>query len=107
MRGDIAVIVDSASIVGFKAVGFKTFGVKNAAETIAAVEKLAEGNYCVIFVTEQALEGAEAILATYRDRTVPAIIPIPGRFGKTGAGMANIGKNVERAIGTNILELIT
>ena len=105
MRSDIAVIGDNSSIIGFKAVGFKTFGVKNSAEVAKAVEKLVEENCCVIFITEQALEGAETILDTYRDRTVPAIIPIPGRYGKTGIGLQNLGKNVERALGTDILNL--
>ena len=104
MRGEIAVVGDDASIVGFKAVGFKTFGVKSPSEVTAAVEKLADGKCCVIFITEQALEGAETILDTYNDHTMPAIIPIPGRFGKTGTGMRNLGKNVERALGTDILK---
>ena len=105
MRGNIAVVGDNASIIGFKAVGFKTFGVKNSAETAAAVESLIEENCSVIFITEQALDGAEAVLDTYRDRAMPAIIPIPGRFGKTGLGMRNLGLNVERALGTDILSL--
>jgi len=105
MRGDIAVIGDSDSIIGFKAVGFKTVGVSSSAEVIAAVERLVKEKCPVIFITEHALEGAEHIMDNYRDHSIPAIIPIPGRFGKTGTGMRNLGKNVERAIGTDILGL--
>jgi len=105
MRGDIAVIGDSDSIIGFKAVGFKTFGVSNSTEVVTIVEKLVKEKCCVIFITEHALKGAEHLIDIYKDHTIPAIIPIPGRFGKTGTGMKNLGKNVERAIGTDILRL--
>jgi V/A-type H+-transporting ATPase subunit F len=105
MRGDIAVIGDGGSIIGFKAVGFKTYSVRNSAEVISTVEQLAEEKCCVIFITEQALAGAESVLDTYREASIPAIIPIPSRFGKTGTGMNNLGRNVERAIGTDILHL--
>jgi len=105
MRGDIAVIGDSDSVIGFKAVGFKTVSIKDSTELSAAVEKLVRENCCVVFITEHSLKGTESILDEYRDRSIPAIIPIPGRFGVTGAGMKNLGKNVERAIGTDILNL--
>jgi V/A-type H+-transporting ATPase subunit F len=105
MRSDIAVIGDGDSVIGFKAVGFKTFAVTGAPEVIAAVEGLVREKCGVIFITEQALEGAEEVLDRYRDRSTPAIIPIPGRSGRTGMGMRNLSKNVERAIGTDILSV--
>jgi V/A-type H+-transporting ATPase subunit F len=107
MRGDIAVIGDSDSIIGFKAVGFRTFAVKDAAEVITCVENLVREKYFVIFITEQALTGAASVLETYRDLSIPVIIPIPGRFGLTGMGMKNLSKNVERALGADILGLNT
>jgi len=103
MRSDIAVIGDVASVIGFKAAGFKTFAAEGSAEIAAAVEALVRDRCAVIFITEQALEGAEDVLNAYRDRSVPAIIPIPGRFGKIGIGARNLSRNVERAIGTDIL----
>jgi len=105
MRCNIAVIGDSDSIIGFKAIGFRTVGVKSSSEVAAAVGKLVHDKCGVIFITEQMLAGAEDILDAYHDRITPAIIPIPGRQGQTGLGMGNLGKNVERAIGTDILNL--
>ena len=107
MRGDIAVIGDGDSILGFKAVGFKTYSVNSGAEVVTVVEKLVREKCHVIFITEHALEGVEHIIDTYRDHSIPAIIPIPGRFGKTGAGMENLGKNVKRALGSDILTMST
>ena len=40
MGGNIAVIGDSSSIIGFKAVGFKTVSIKSSVETEEAVENL-------------------------------------------------------------------
>ena len=39
----------------------------------------------------------------YKDRRVPAIIPIPGRAGTIGMGMTSVKKSVERAVGADIL----
>lgn len=46
----------------------------------------------------------ETELARYRDKTTPALIPIPGVTGDTGIGMANISKAVEKAVGADILK---
>ena len=103
MQGNIAVIGDKASIIGFKAIGFKTVSVENSSELEAAIESLVEDNCFVIMITEHALEGAEDILVKYRDSRTLAIIPIPGRFGKTGIGLKNLESYVEHALGRNIL----
>ena len=42
-------------------------------------------------------------IAKYQDKIVPAIIEIPGTHGNTGAGIAEVKKSVERAVGSDIL----
>jgi vacuolar-type H+-ATPase subunit F/Vma7 len=103
MSGNIAVIGDMASIICFKAVGFKTVSVRSSAETAEAVETLVNDDCFVIFITEHALQGAEHVLDKYKDSRTLAIIPIPGRYGKTGIGMLNLDSYVENALGRNIL----
>jgi len=104
MSGNIAVIGDSASVIGFKAIGFKTVCIEHNSEVEKAVESLISKDCFVIFITEQALEGAEDVLKKYSDSKTHAIIPIPGRFGKTGLGKRNLDAYVEYALGTNILD---
>jgi len=104
MSGNIAVIGDSASIIGFKAIGFKTVKVESSIEVEKAVEKLISDDCFVIFITEHALEGAEDVLKKYSDNKTRAIIPIPGRFGNTGLGKRSLDGYVEHALGTNILD---
>ena len=41
--------------------------------------------------------------AKYDDRVTPAIILIPGVFGKTGEGIARVKGSVEQAVGSDIL----
>ena len=106
MRGNIAVVGDSASVIGFKAIGLKTACVETSSEVAGAVESLISEGCFVIFVTEHALEGAEDVLKKYSDSKTHAIIPIPGRFGKTGIGMRNLDSYVEHALGTNILDKV-
>ena len=39
----------------------------------------------------------------YRDKKLPAIIPIPGVSGNTGIGIREIHSAVEKAVGSDIL----
>ena len=39
----------------------------------------------------------------YKTAQIPAIIPIPGREGSLGLGIASVKKSVERAVGADIL----
>jgi len=103
MRGNIAVIGDNASVICFKAVGFKTVSVRSSEEVVKAVDDLVNDDCFVIFITEHALQGAEHLLGKYKDNKTHAIIPIPGRFGRTGIGMTNLDSYVEHALGRNII----
>ena len=103
MSGNIAVIGDSTSIIGFKAIGFKTVKVGSSAEVAEAVDRLISEDCFVIFITEHVLEGAEDVLRKYSESKTHAIIPIPGRSGKSGIGLKNLDNYVEHALGANIL----
>ena len=72
----IAVLGDYNSIYGFAALGLDTFPVEDPAE---GKEKL------------------------NREELMPAIIQIPGISGNTGAGIENVKKSVETAVGSDIL----
>ena len=71
----IAVLGDYNSIYGFAALGLDTFPV---AQLSAEISK-------------------------YSEELMPAIIQIPGISGNTGAGIENVKKSVETAVGSDIL----
>ena len=103
MRGNIAVIGERAGISGFKAVGFKTVSVTSGTEVEKAIDSLLSDDCFVIFITEQLFQDAKHLLGKYKDNRTLAIIPIPGRSGRTGIGMRNLDSYIESALGGNIL----
>lgn len=97
----IAVIGDRDSVLGFKALGLETVSVENAEQAREALRTLED--YGIIYITEDLAACLQQEIARYNDRVTPAVIPIPGKTGELGIGMAALGKAVERAVGANIL----
>ena len=100
----IAVIGDRDSVLGYMALGFAARAVSNAEEAAAALHALArEGNVGAIFITEDLASCIEEDIAKYKDKLTPAVVPIPGRQGSAGYGMANLKNAALRATGSNVL----
>ncbi|NLL06660.1 MAG: V-type ATP synthase subunit F [Clostridiaceae bacterium] len=99
----IGVIGDKDSILGFKAVGMSVFPVTTPFEGQEILEKIAEENYAVIYITEHVAKDIVQTIDKYSDRRFPAIIPIPSNQGSLGIGMSGVKKSVERAVGADIL----
>ena len=99
----IAVFGDYDSIYGFAALGLSICPVKTREETRDLLRRLAEGKYGIIYITEAAAAQVEREIEEYREKTLPAIIRIPGVSGNTGAGVKGVKKTVEQAVGSDIL----
>ena len=100
----IAAIGDRASVMIFQALGVETvFTTGDPADTERAIHRLAKAGCAVIYITEQAADTVPEALARYKTAPFPAIIPIPGREGSLGLGIASVKKSVERAVGADIL----
>lgn len=98
----IAVIGDKDLILAFRAVGMQVFEANTPDQAESLIKKLAK-EYAVIFLTEDLAQPLDAFLARYKSRTSPAILPIPSSGGSNGYGMQGIARDVERAVGTDIL----
>lgn len=98
----IGVMGDRDSIYGFRSVGYTVFPTDDGATGAKILRKIAD-DYAIIFITEKLAAQMESEILKYRDRTVPAIIPIPGVTGNTGIGMKNVSLSVEQAVGSDIL----
>ena len=101
-NGKIAVIGDKDSILAFKAVGVETFAANGVFEANDILKKLKD-DYAVIFITEDLAEQIADTLDKLKSRAYPAVIPIPGSLGSNGFGLKNIHRDVEKAIGADIL----
>jgi len=99
----IGVIGDKDSILGFKALGLSVFPVTQPSEADKILHQLAQDEYAVIYITEQVAKDIVSSIERYKDKRIPAIIPIPGNRGTLGIGMQEIKKSVERAVGADIL----
>ncbi|NMA54874.1 MAG: V-type ATP synthase subunit F [Firmicutes bacterium] len=101
---NIAVIGDNDSVLGFKAVGVTVFPVSEPDEVKAVLRSLArDETYRVIFITEEAAAAAKEQVANLQKRMTPVLTLIPGSRGSMGFGMEQIKRNVEKAVGADIL----
>lgn len=98
-----AVIGDYDSIYGFAALGLETYPVSSPEEAKLALKKIANGSHAVIYITEALAAKLDEELELYREQLLPAIILIPGIYGNTGAGIAQVKKSVEQAVGSDII----
>jgi V/A-type H+-transporting ATPase subunit F len=119
----IAIVGNKDTILGFKALGLKTFDANSAEEATKVLYKLKaeqvqvekEGvktaqvemrpAYSIIFITEDLAMGISGDdYKKLNKDALPAIIPVPGSQGSTGAGLRRIGKMVEQAVGSDIFK---
>ncbi len=98
----IAVIGDKDSVLAFKALGVEVFGAKNFFDAQNTLKKLAR-DYSIILITEDIAEQLQDVIARYKVKPYPIVVPIPSSSGSTGFGMNGLSKNVEKAIGVDIL----
>ena len=99
----IAVMGDYDSVYGFGALGLDIYRVTDADEGAKLLKQLADGEYGIIYMTEQLGEMLKKERAKYDDRISPAIILIPGISGNTGEGISRVKGSVEQAVGSDIL----
>ena len=99
----IAVMGDYDSIYGFAALGLDTFPVTETQKAEELLNRLATGEYAVIYLTEGLADSLQKPIAKYKEALIPSIILIPGISGNTGKGVEDVKKSVEQAVGSDIL----
>lgn len=99
----VGIIGDKDTVMGFLALGIDIFPAYSAEEIKKTIHKLAEKEYAIIYITEEASLKAKESRAKYKDMELPAIIVIPGIGGSMGLGMNEVRESAKRAIGADIL----
>lgn len=99
----IAVVGDKDSILGFKAVGVQTFPVTGPEQAEQVLRRLARERYGVVFLTEPLAGPLQELLQELNTRLLPSVVLIPNNAGSTGFAMSQIKRNVEKAVGADIL----
>lgn len=100
---NIGVVGDRDSVLLFKAVGLHVFFETEEEQASRTLRRLAREGYEVIFITEELYVKCSEAVSQFKAEAFPAIIPIPSNQGTQGLGMQEIKKNVEKAIGADIL----
>ncbi len=100
----IAVLGDRESICGFACLGVETAVVYSEDDAKEQFGRLINEGYGIIYITEYYAEMLKGEISALENEVTPAVILIPGVKGNTGKGMENIGKAVERAVGSLILD---
>ena len=103
MKSKIAVVGDEESVMIFKAVGLDVHYADGQSAVEKAIHTLARDGYPVIYITEQAAVQAAEAIDMYAGKLFPAIIPIPGKGKDLELGIKGVKKNVEKAVGSDIL----
>lgn len=103
MYDRIAVIGDKDSVFAFKAVGVEVYSTSNSLEARDLVRKLAKEGVKVICIIESLAAELDGFLNKLKSKTYPAVIPIPGGGARLNLGMLGIKKDMEKAIGADIL----
>ena len=98
-----AVLGEYDSIYGFATIGLETFPETDPEKASETLDRIAQSDYAVIYITESMAAKMEKTIEKYKLQMLPAIILIPGVSGNTGAGVAGVKKSVEQAIGSDIL----
>lgn len=100
----IAAIGDRESVSGFKAIGMDVFTPDNKKESALLLQGLCNGDYAIIYITEEFAQECEDIIKKFEDKLYPAIILIPGVKNNTGEGMRQVSRSVEKAVGSQLPE---
>lgn len=99
----IAVIGDKDSVLGFKTIGVDIFPATTGERALKVLKKLADEEYGVIFITEELAAEIADVIEDLKKRFLPAVVLIPNSQGTKGIGIEQIKRNVEKAIGADIL----
>jgi len=100
----IACIGDKDSVLAFNALGLTVFATSDPKEATKKLAVFAKDSYAIIFITEQLAAQMEQAIASYIQKTTPAIILIPNNSGSNGLALSNLRVCVERAVGTDIFK---
>lgn len=103
MKNKIAIIGDLDSIMGFKSLGIEIIPVSSVPAASASLDKAANEGYAIIYITEQYAFKMADNIAKYREKKIPAIVPVPSISGSKNVGMDQLKESVKKAVGIDIL----
>lgn len=99
----IALVGDKDSIIGFQLLGISIFPVNSKEETINILNELIKEKYAAVFITEDIASQIFDEIVELQKKYLISMTIIPNKLEKKNLGLKILKKNIEKAIGTDIL----
>jgi len=99
----IALVGDKDSIIGFQLLGISIFSVTNKEETINVLNELIKEKYAAVFITEEIASQIFDKMEELQKKYLISVTIIPNKLERKNLGLKILKKNIEEAIGTDIL----
>ena len=103
MINKIALMGDKDSIIGFKLLGVDLYPIKKTDEAINLLNKISKENYAVIFITEDIAKDIIEVINEYQRVSKVSFTVLPEKLVNRNIGLKLLKKNIEKAIGKDIL----
>jgi V/A-type H+/Na+-transporting ATPase subunit F len=100
---NIALIGEKEIAVGFNLVGYQIFPVTKSEEAIEALRVCVQDNYAIVFITNEIAQTMIEEIEEYQKKSSMTICILPNRTKETELSINILRKNVEKAVGTDIL----
>jgi len=99
----IALIGNRDTIIGFNLLGVSLFPTSKKDEAVEILDKLVKEECAVIFVTEDIASQIYEEIERLQKTSFASITTIPNKLEKKYLGLKILRRNIEKAIGTDIL----
>lgn len=100
---NIALIGEREVIIGFNLVGLNILPVCGNEEASKALKECIQQQYAIVFITNEVAKKMIMEIEEYQKKSKTAICILPSLLGKSNICMNVLRKNVEKAVGTDIL----
>lgn len=100
---DIAFIGDRDTIWPFRALGGEVFFCNKYEAVPRLVSEVAQGEFKIIFVTEEVYESAREEIDAFGEQAIPTFAVIPSVEGSRGMAMQMIRDAVRKAMGAELI----
>lgn len=100
----IVIIGEKKDILPYQSIGVQIEPVKTTADTVSALRKTAQNpSVSIILITENMAEQCLDTITELRNKTAKAITIVPTEQGSRQTSMAELSKEIGRAVGVDIL----
>ncbi len=100
---NVAIIGEKEIIIGYSLIGLKLFPVIDGNEAKIALDKCIQDNFSLVFITDDIAQLIIEEIEKYQKISPTSICILPNRIKDSGLTLKLLKKNIEKAVGTDIM----